>query len=220
LRREPNESARQRPQLSFQSIVMIDLPKIILASASPRRAEILRTVGWPFETLPVDIDETRRAGENAIDYVQRLAREKAAAAATRSPASTIIAADTTVTIDDHILEKPLDESDAARMLQLLNNRSHRVLTGIAIINHETSQTIVAHEETEVRFAAMNDEEISWYVNTGEPMDKAGAYAIQGLGARFIKEIKGDYFNVVGLPIRLVYEVFVESLAAEESHATK
>ena len=192
---------------------MSEFPKIILASASPRRAEILRTVGWPFEALPVDIDETRHNGENAIDYVQRLAREKAVAAAARNPASMILAADTTVTIDDHILEKPTDESDAVRMLQLLNNRWHRVLTGIAIINSKTSKPIVAHEETEVKFAAMSDEEISWYVRTGEPMDKAGAYAIQGLGSRFIEEITGDYFNVVGLPIRLVYEVFVESLAS-------
>jgi septum formation protein len=194
--------------------VIIELPRIVLASASPRRAEILRTVGWPFDTLPVDIDETRRASENATDYVQRLAREKAGAAAARLPASTILAADTTVTIDDHILEKPADAADAVRMLRLLNNRWHKVMTGVAIINHENSRTIVAHEETEVKFASMSDEEIVWYVKTGEPMDKAGAYAIQGLGARFIEEIKGDYFNVVGLPIRLVYEVFAESLRAE------
>jgi len=194
--------------------VIIELPPIILASASPRRAEILRTVGWPFEALPVDIDESRRADEKAVDYVQRLAREKADAAAGRLPASVILAADTTVTIDDHILEKPAGESDARRMLQLLNNRWHRVLTGIAIINRETSRTIVAHEETEVKFAAMSEEEIDWYVNSGEPMDKAGAYAIQGLGARFIEEIKGDYFNVVGLPLRLVYEVFLKSLSRE------
>jgi len=194
--------------------VIIELPPIILASASPRRAEILRTVGWPFEALPVDIDESRRADEKAVDYVQRLAREKADAAAGRLPASVILAADTTVTIDDHILEKPAGESDARRMLQLLKNRWHQVLTGIAIINRETSRTIVAHEETEVKFAAMSDEEIDWYVNSGEPMDKAGAYAIQGLGARFIEEIKGDYFNVVGLPLRLVYEVFLKSLSRE------
>ena len=198
---------------------MIELPKIILASASPRRAEILRTVGWPFEALPVDIDETRRPEENAVDYVRRLAREKADAAAAREPAS-ILAADTTVTFDDHVLEKPADALDAIRMLRLLNNRWHTVITGIAVINHETSRTIVAHEETQVKFAAMSDEEIDWYVNTGEPMDKAGAYAIQGLGARFIQEIKGDYFNVVGLPIRLVYEVFVESLTREENRANQ
>jgi septum formation protein len=195
--------------------VLIELPQIVLASASPRRAEILRTVGWPFEALPVDIDEARREAENAVDYVQRLAREKADAAASRATVSIIIAADTTVTIDDHILEKPADESDATRMLQLLNNRWHRVLTGIAIINHATSRTIVAREETEVKFAPMSDEEIDWYVKTGEPMDKAGAYAIQGLGARFIEEIRGDYFNVVGLPIRLVYETFVETLTQEK-----
>ena len=195
--------------------MIIELPQIVLASASPRRAEILRTVGWPFEALPVDIDEVRRADEDAIDYVQRLAREKAGAAASHVPASIIIAADTTVTIDNHMLEKPADGPDAKRMLQLLNNRWHRVLTGIAIVNRETSRTIVAHEETEVKFAAMSAEEVDWYVKTVEPMDKAGAYAIQGLGARFIEEIKGDYFNVVGLPIRLVYEAFVETLSREK-----
>jgi septum formation protein len=192
-------------------MMMIELPRVILASASPRRAEILRTVGWPFDPLPVDIDETRRAGEQAVEYVKRLAREKAEAAAARVPSSIIIAADTTVTIDDHILEKPADEADAERMLHLLSDRWHSVMTGLAIINCESSRTMVAHEKTEVKFAAMSDEEIAWYVKTGEPMDKAGAYAIQGLGARFIEEIKGDFFNVMGLPIRLVYEVFVESL---------
>ena len=191
---------------------MIELPHIILASASPRRAEILRTVGWPFEAFPVNLDESRRAGEKAVDYVQRLAREKADAAAQLRSSALILAADTTVTVDNHVLEKPVDELDAARMLRLLNNRWHRVLTGIALINRETSRTIVAHEETEVKFAAMSDAEIEWYVNSGEPADKAGGYAIQGLGARFIEEIKGDYFNVVGLPIRLVYEALVESLA--------
>ena len=194
--------------------MIVELPQIVLASASPRRAEILRTVGWPFEAFPVDIDESRRAGEKAYDYVQRLAREKADAASDRRPSALILAADTTVTIDEHILEKPTDEADATRMLQLLNNRWHRVLTGIALVNRETSRTIVAHEETEVKFAAMSDEEIDWYVNTREPMDKAGAYAIQGLGARFIEEIRGDYFNVVGLPIRLVCEAYLESLSKE------
>src|SRR5881394_1309836 len=103
---------------------MIELPKIILASASPRRAEILRTVGWPFEILPVDIDETRRAAESAVDYVQRLAREKAEAATIRRPESIVVAADTTVAVDSHILEKPANESDAQQMLRLLNNRWH------------------------------------------------------------------------------------------------
>jgi len=193
---------------------MIELPTIILASASPRRAEILRTIGWPFEVLPVDIDESTRADEGAVDYVRRLAKEKADAAAARQSASIIVAADTTVTIDGQILAKPVDELDAMRMLRLLNNRWHQVMTGIAVINPALSRTVVAHEETEVKFAAMSEDEIAWYAKTLEPMDKAGAYAIQGLGSRFIEEIRGDYFNVVGLPIRLVYEVFRERLIKE------
>ena len=184
---------------------MLELPKIILASASPRRAEILRTVGWPFETQPVNIDETRHEGEDAAGYVQRLAREKADAAALKTRHQMIVAADTTVVIDDHILEKPLDGNDARRMLRLLNNRWHRVLTGIAVIDAR-SRTTIAYEQTEVKFAAMSDEQIDWYVSSGEPMDKAGAYAIQGLGARFIEGIRGDYFNVVGLPVRLLYQL--------------
>src|SRR5437588_9000583 len=112
---------------------MLELPKIILASASPRRAEILPTVGWPFETLPVNIDESRRDNEDAVGYVQRLAGEKAEAAAQKARHQLIVAADTTVVIDGHILEKPIDENDARRMLRLLNNRWHQVLTGIAII---------------------------------------------------------------------------------------
>ena len=185
---------------------MTELPKIILASASPRRAEILRTVGWPFETLPVNIDESRQPDEDAVAYVTRLAREKAQAAAAQAQHINIVAADTTVVIDDHILEKPLDFEDAKRMLRLLNNRWHQVLTGVALFDVTTSAMKIARESTEVKFAAMSDEEIDWYVKTGEPLDKAGAYAIQGLGSRFIEEIRGDYFNVVGLPVRLLYEL--------------
>jgi len=200
---------------------MIELPKIILASASPRRADILRTVGWPFETLAVHIDESRREGEDATDYVQRLALGKAEAAAAIAgrnptvregalspcgPSSYVIGADTTVTIDGHILEKPTDDADATRMLRLLNNRWHKVMTGVAVVDRTTSFTKVAQEETEVKLALLSDAEIQWYVATGEPTDKAGAYAIQGLGARFIERIKGDYFNVVGLPVRLLYDL--------------
>ena len=190
---------------------MIELPKIILASASPRRAEILRTVGWPFETLPVNIDESRQPDEDAVAYVTRLAREKAQAAAAQAQHLTIVAADTTVVIDDHILEKPLDLADAKRMLRLLNNRWHQVLTGIALFDVTTSAMKIAHENTEVKFAAMSDEEIDWYVNTGEPLDKAGAYAIQGLGSRFIEGIRGDYFNVVGLPVRVLYDLMKQQM---------
>ncbi len=191
---------------------MIELPRIILASASPRRAEILRTVGWPFETRPVDIDESRHTDEDAASYVTRLAAEKAQVAASRAPHHTIVAADTTVVIDEHILEKPLDQTDAERMLRLLSNRWHEVLTGVALIEGRTAAMKVGHETTAVKFAAMSDEELRWYANTGEPMDKAGAYAIQGLGSRFVAEIRGDYFNIVGLPVRLLYELVKQNLA--------
>jgi septum formation protein len=185
---------------------MITGTKLILASASPRRAEILRTVGWPFAALAVDIDESRRAGEEAAAYVERVARAKADAAALRAPGKTILGADTVVVIENEILGKPIDDEDARRMLRLLRDRWHQVLTGVAIIKGETGSSKVAHEVTDVRFAAMSDDEIGWYVATGEPQDKAGAYAIQGQGARFIKEIRGDYSNVVGLPVRLLYEL--------------
>jgi septum formation protein len=187
---------------------MVMVPKLILASASPRRAEILRTVGWPFAALAVDIDESRRAGEEAAAYVKRVARAKAETAASRIPGATVLGADTVVVVENEILGKPLDDEDARRMLRLLRDRWHQVLTGVALVNGETGSSKVAHEVTEVRFAAMNEDEVNWYVATGEPQDKAGAYAIQGQGARFIKEIRGDYFNVVGLPVRLLYSLFV------------
>ena len=186
---------------------MITLPKIILASASPRRAEILRIANWPFDTLAVNIDESRREGEAGAAYVQRLAREKAEAAALKVRELSVVGADTTVTVDHHVLEKPADADDAARMLRLLSDRWHKVLTGVAVVNRNTSETTVALQQTEVRFAAMTEAEIQTYVATGEPMDKAGAYAIQGFGARYIEGIKGDYFNVMGLPLRLLYELF-------------
>ena len=190
---------------------MIELPRLILASTSPRRAGILRTVAWPFETCPVDVDETRQPGEEAATYVQRLAVAKAQAAAGPGVAgSTIIGADTVVVIDEEILGKPRDEDDARRMLRQLSGRWHKVLTGIALVNGAPSEIRVAHETTEVKFAAMTEDEIDWYVASGEPMDKAGAYAIQGLGARFVEGIRGDYFNVMGLPVRLLYGLVTKS----------
>jgi septum formation protein len=190
---------------------MTELPKLILASTSPRRAEILRTVGWPFAACPVDIDEARHPDEEAAIYVERLAQEKAQAAAQVWVAGlTIIGADTVVVVDEEILGKPLDEDDARRMLRQLRGRWHQVLTGVALINGAPSEIRVAHETTEVKFALMSEGEIDWYVASGEPMDKAGAYAIQGLGSRFIEGIRGDYFNVVGLPVRLLYELWTKA----------
>jgi septum formation protein len=182
------------------------LPKIILASTSPRRAEILRTVGWPFEALPPEVDETRSPGEDAHTYVQRLGRAKAEAVAI--PGRSTVGADTVVVVEKRILGKPRDDEDAREMLRQLSGRWHQVLTGVAFIDGASREVRVACETTQVKFALMSEAEIVWYVASGEPMDKAGAYAIQGLGARFIEGIRGDYYNVVGLPVRLLYELSV------------
>ena len=178
--------------------------KIILASKSPRRAEILRSVGWDFESRAANIDETRRESEEPVAYVERLAREKAATVAQHANQSLILAADTVVVVDHDVLGQPHEDEVARRMLRMLSGRWHEVLTGVAIMRGE-GKPIVVNETTRVRFSELSEAEIDWYVATGEPHDKAGAYAIQGLGGVFIKEIEGDYFNIVGLPVRLVYE---------------
>lgn len=179
---------------------------LILASGSPRRAEILLAVGWPYEAQSPDVDETQRKGESPEDYVQRLAREKAGAVAATRLFGLVLGADTTVVVDGQVLGKPEDERDARRMLRLLSERWHEVLTGVALVRAETGRALVGLERTRVRFAAMTDEEIEWHVETGDVLDKAGAYAIQGRAALFIEAIEGDYWNVVGLPVRLVYEL--------------
>lgn len=180
---------------------------LILASSSPRRAEILRAVGWPFEISAVNIDETRRASENPIAYVERLAREKAESAAHHFPGQLVLGADTVVLVDETMLGKPRDMDDARRMLRQLSDRWHDVLTGVALVRAgERQQQKIAHERTRVRFTAMSDEEINWHVENGRPLDKAGAYAVQGHAALFIREIEGDYWNVVGLPVQLIYRL--------------
>jgi septum formation protein len=185
--------------------------RLVLASTSPRRAEILRAVGWPFEKCAVDIDEARLPGEEPIAYVERLALEKANAATAQHLSRLILGADTVVVVAGELLGKPTDEDDARRMLRLLSGRWHEVITGIALVRTGRSDDgagnrRVAHELTKVRFADMTADEIDWYVASGEPFDKAGAYAIQGKAARFIAEIQGDYLNIVGLPVRLIYEL--------------
>jgi septum formation protein len=182
-------------------------PKLILASKSPRRAEILNAVGWPFTQMAANIDETRHESEDAVVYVERLARTKAETVAQQIGEGLVLGADTVVVIEGEILGQPADDADARRMLGLLNAKWHEVLTGVALVRAGHAQeSIVVHELTRVRFCEMSTEEIDWYVSTGEPRDKAGAYAIQGQGGLFIEEIAGDYFNIVGLPIRLVYEL--------------
>ncbi len=184
--------------------------RLLLASSSPRRAEILRAVAWPFEVAAIAVDETMRAPENAIAYVERLAREKATAAARRFPGRLVLGADTIVLVDEMVLGKPRDAEDARRMLRQLNDRWHEVLTGVALVRlGPGEQQRVAHERTRVRFSAMTDEEINWHVRNGQLLDKAGAYAIQGHAALFIREIEGDYWNIVGLPVQLVYRLMRE-----------
>ena len=179
----------------------------MLASKSPRRTEILRAVGWEFETIAADIDETRCASEDAVSYVKRLAQTKAETVASQLPEGLVLGADTVVVIGEEILGQPGDDEDARRMLQLLSGQWHEVLTGVALVRAgQLTQVLVDHEATRVRFCEMSADEIDWYVSTGEPRGKAGAYAIQGRGALFIEGVQGDYFNVVGLPVRLVYEL--------------
>jgi septum formation protein len=184
---------------------------LILASASPRRRELLTQAGFSFEIHPAHIPEDPLPNEDPIAYVTRLAREKAEAvfrklnqdSASRSDHDEllVLGADTTVVLDDQILGKPADAADAARMLRLLSGRSHRVITGVALATVHGAE--VAADVTGVRFVTLSEQEIDAYVATGEPMDKAGAYAIQGRASRWIPRIEGCYFNVVGLPLALV-----------------
>ena len=187
---------------------------LVLASSSPRRSEILRAVGWEFETCPADVDETPRAGEAPDEYVQRLAREKAGAVASSRLFGLVLGADTTVVVGGDILGKPRDEEEAAEMLRRLAGRWHEVLTGVALVRAETGRAVVGLERTRVRFAETTEEEIAWHVRTGQLLDKAGAYAIQGRAALFIEAIEGDYWNVVGLPVRLVYELAKRAVSRE------
>ena len=179
--------------------------KLVLASSSPRRAEILERAGWPHEIMVAGIDETLLPNEEAAAYVQRLARSKAEAVASRLSEGLVLGADTTVVVANQILGQPSDEADARRMLDLLNSKWHEVLTGVAVVR-VGGEARVAYETTRVRFAEMSESEIDWYIATGEPFGKAGAYGIQGKASLFIEEIEGDYFNIMGLPIRLVYEL--------------
>jgi len=181
---------------------------LILASASPRRADLLAAAGYPFRVRPVEIDEAPRDGESARAYVLRLAKEKAAAAAVvADPDDVVLAADTTVVIDGQILGKPADDADARRMLTMLSGRIHDVLTGVVLRREGREVSGVA--ATRVQFLRITPEEIGWYVASGEPRDKAGAYAVQGLASRFVEEIHGSYANVVGLPISLVHVLLRE-----------
>ena len=182
----------------------MNLPKLILASGSPRRSEIMNSVGWQFTKAVPDIDESERDGESPEDYVRRLAGEKAAAVAGSHPGEIVLAADTTVVIDGKIIGKPNDAEHAREMIEMLSGNWHEVLTGVAVARNGT--TAIDMQRTRVKFAPMTDAEIDFLVAEGDPLDKAGAYAVQAQAALFIEAIDGDYWNVVGLPISLVYEM--------------
>lgn len=185
---------------------MVELPKIILASGSPRRAEIMQSVGWEFTKSVPDIDESELPGEAPDIYVQRLAKTKAEAVAERFPNQIVLGADTTVVIDEQIIGKPVDMADARRMLAVLSGNWHEVLTGVAVVMD--GETRVGLQQTRVKFSELSPSEIDFLAERGDPLDKAGAYAVQAQAALFIEGIEGDYWNVVGLPISLVYRLII------------
>ncbi|HUP59276.1 MAG TPA: Maf family protein [Thermoanaerobaculia bacterium] len=180
--------------------------KFILASASPRRRELLASIGIEFDVLPSHIAEVRGEGEAPEEYVARLSREKALWLASEHPTRWVIAADTTVLLGDQLLEKPIDAADAARMLATIAGRTHVVYTGVTLQNLEREHHETRVAESEVRMLPLSEREIEWYVRTGEPLDKAGAYAVQGVGAMFIDSIHGSYTNVVGLPLATLFQM--------------
>ena len=179
-------------------------PRVILASASPRRRELLALIGIAHEVRPADLDESLIAGETPAGHAERLARAKAHAVAGRERDAVVIAADTIVVVDGDILGKPRDAVQAAAMLRRLRGRSHTVITAIAVARGEQTESAV--ESVEVTFRPLSDPEIAAYVATGEPLDKAGAYGIQGYGATIVERVNGDYFSVMGLGLRRLVEL--------------
>jgi len=180
--------------------------RFILASRSPRRRELLASIGLEFDVVPSNIPEVRGEDESPEEYVARLSREKAAAIAREHPSRWIIAADTTVLLGDQMLEKPLDDEDAKRMLATIAGRTHIVYTGVTLQNIERQHHETRVATSEVRMLPLDARDVAWYVATGEPLDKAGAYAVQGIGAMFIDSIHGSYTNVVGLPLATLFQM--------------
>jgi septum formation protein len=182
------------------------MPKpLILASSSPRRRELLANAGILFEVAAADVPEVHAPGERPVDFASRLAREKARAVARTHPGRAVLGADTIMIVDDEILGKPQSAADAQRMLSLLAGRQHLVSTAVCL-RTASGREIAEIETTRVYFSELSQEDIAGYVATGEPMDKAGAYAIQGLASRWVNRIEGDYFTVMGLPVALVWKM--------------
>lgn len=184
------------------------MPNFILASGSPRRRAFFEELGWDFETQAAKIEEKMLPGETPQDMVRRLAEAKAAEVYHRNEGRWVVGADTTVVIDGTILEKPADEADARRMISMLQGRTHTVMTGVSVITPDGAGAS-AVEKTDVTFRSLSEGEVAAYVATGESMDKAGAYAIQGHGTLLVERISGCYFNVVGLPLERLSEILSE-----------
>jgi septum formation protein len=199
-----NHSGRVAPTMMA---AVVRLPRFVLASASPRRAELLLAAGFDFDVIPGTADETIYPSEEADAYVRRVALAKAATVSSRANGRLIISADTVVVVDGQILGKPDNSEDARRMLQLMSGRRHVVMTGVHLAGPVPRTEV---ESTTVYFSPLSSEDIAWYVQSGEPADKAGGYAIQGLASRFVDQIVGSYSNVVGLPIALVYRMLAGS----------
>lgn len=180
--------------------------KLVLASSSPRRRAYMRDLGLAFRAVSPDVDETRRRRESPRDYVRRVALDKASTVATKHPRSWVVSADTTVVVDDTVLGKPRDRAEARKMLRRLSGRSHRVLSGMALVNAERGVAKSAVSSTRVFIRRLSDEEIRWYVGTGEPLDKAGGYGAQGKGGLLVARVEGSFSNVVGFPLEKFYEL--------------
>jgi len=178
--------------------------RFILASSSPRRRELLTSIGLEFDVMPSNVPEVHREGEAPEEYVARLSREKAQPLASAHPSRWVIAADTTVLLGEELLEKPVDAADAVRMLGLLAGQTHMVYTGVTLQHVDSDYRDTRVSESEVRILPLSAEEIEWYVRTGEPLDKAGAYAVHGIASMFIESIHGSYTNVVGLPLATLF----------------
>jgi septum formation protein len=197
----------------------MDSQLLILASASLRRQELLDSAGIPFEVLPSEVDEGFQEGETPEEYVGRLARRKAAKAGERYRDRWVLAADTVVVIDGRILGKPGDREEAREMLERLSDQEHRVITGFCLHRCDSGKSREGTVTTWVRFKSLSSREIDWYLDTGEPFDKAGAYAIQGKAAFMVREIRGSYTNVVGLPLTEVIEALQQMGALDPSLLT-
>jgi len=180
--------------------------KFILASSSPRRRDLLASIGLEFEVIPSHVPEVHQKGEAAEEYVARLSREKAAPIARQHPSQWVIAADTTVLLGDQLLEKPEDPADAVRMLATIAGKTHMVYTGVTLQHVERDYLETRVAESEVRMLPLSQREIEWYVATGEPLDKAGSYAVHGIASMFIDSIHGSYTNVVGLPLATLFQM--------------